>query len=132
MKHFLLIAFSLLFLSFQVQAAPTEGSTLKVEGSCYGTLKDGSTVNLTYYSNFDGIKDVSQSAVTFTGALEGLFTGTREFKQGKDIYTFSGTKLIFLDSTGNTSGTLQYSKEEVQQSVEIQCEIRDYHYAEVF
>ncbi len=132
MKHFLLIAFSLLLLNFKVQAAPTEGSTLKIEGTCSGTLKDGSTVNLTYYSNFDGIKDVSQSAVTFTGALEGLFTGTRQFKQGKDIYTFPGAKLIFLDSTGNTSGTLQYSQEEIQQSVDIQCEIRDYEYAEAY
>lgn len=132
MKQFLLIAFSLLLLNFQVQAAPAEGSTLKIEGSCSGILKDGSTVSLTYYSNFDGIKDVSQSAVTFTGALEGLFTGTRKFIQGKDIYTFPGTKLIFLDSTGNTSGILQYSQEEIRQSVEIQCEIRDYEYAEVY
>ena len=107
------------------------GKELKVEGSCNGQLLDGTEVNLAYYSDFDGCQKVSRSAITFQAGLEGLTTGSRAFKGDKDVYNFPKYKLTFLNSTGNTSGTLEYRDANKDlQSVELQCEVRDYEFPE--
>ncbi len=131
MKKFFLVILSLVLINIISTAQAARGSALKTEGSCSGTLADGSPVSFTYYSNFDGCKDVSKSAISFTSGLEGLLTGSRVFKDSKDNYNFPKYKLSFPDSTGNTSGTFSYKDANDQPvSVELQCEVRDYSYAD--
>lgn len=131
MKHFITIAFSLILLILATNTNATVGSSLKVEGSCSGTLNDGSPVSFTYYSDFDGCKNVSKSAITFTSGIEGLFTGSRSFKLNKDIYNFPAHKVTFENSTGNTSGTFEYrDADKSLQNVELACTVRDYEYAD--
>lgn len=131
MKHFLFIVISFLVLNLVADANAAVGSSLKTEGSCSGALLDGTPVSLNYYSDFNGCKKVSKSAVTFTSGIEGLFTGSRTFKANKDIYNFPKHKLTFADSTGNTSGRLQYrDANNERQTVELSCEVRDYEYTD--
>lgn len=116
------------------------GTAMKLEGNCNGTLKDGSEVSFSYYSNFDGCKEKSTAAVTFTSNDMGLNTGSRSFIGSKDVYMFdvveNGKKkekvrISFADSTGNTSGSLRYTDANgKKQSVTVQCEIRDYEYSD--
>lgn len=127
--------FTLAFALFSVSALA--GTSMKVEGSCSGTLEDATPVSFVYYSSFDGCEDKSKAAVTFhEGIGMDLHTGTREFVGDKDVYKFTQDKeeavrLTFADSTGNTSGTLRYTDMNGEsKTVEVQCEVRDYHYGE--
>jgi len=104
------------------------GTSMKIEGTCTGKLLNGKAVSFTYYSNFDGCQSTSQAAVSFNKGFEGLFTGTRSFTDTQDIYKLnSGFKLIFANSTGNTSGTLFYP---LKKKIKVQCEVRDYEYGD--
>lgn len=131
MKQLFLTLLAFLILNLMSNANAAVGASLKTEGSCSGTLHDGSPVSFTYYSNFNGCRKVSKSAITFTSGIEGLFTGSRLFKAGRDVYNFPKHGLSFVDSTGNTSGKLSYKDEvNVRQVVDVQCEVRDYEYSD--
>ncbi len=131
MKHFFLIILSFIILNLITNAKASAGSSLKLEGTCQGKLKDGSPVAFRYYSNFNGCVNVSKGGVTFTKGLEGLLTGTRSFQDGKDIYSFPSHRITFADSTGNTSGKFRYKDDHgVFHTVTVTCEIRDYEYSE--
>lgn len=124
---------TLTFFSF----AALSGTAMKIEGSCTGVLADATQVSFTYYSDFDGCQDKSRAAVTFNEGLGlDLHTGNRSFEGEKDIYRFSQeetevVKLTFANSTGNTGGQLSYQDETGKmQALEVQCEIRDYHYGD--
>lgn len=136
MKKFLLIVLSLVLLNVVTNAhaqTPTEtdtGATMKLEGTCTGSLADGTAVSFNYYSDFDGCKSDSRSAVTFSSGIEGLFTGKRTLGD-QDVHSYPEYQLSFANSTGNTEGTLRYNdRQGVQQKVKVQCDIRDYEYAE--
>ena len=120
MKVFALILFVALFSRLS-QAS----NSLKIEGSCSGSFKDGSPVSFTYYSDFDGCKEKSQAAISFTEGVEGLEMGERQFIKNRDVYSFKDGRLSFANSTGNTEGIL-----ELKEKVKVSCEIRDYEYAE--
>jgi hypothetical protein len=112
-------------------ASAATGSIQKIEGSCNGGLVNGTPVSFTYYSDYNGCQKISKSAVTFTSGFEGLFTGNRKFKNGKDLYSFPKHGLSFANSTGNTSGELRYTDEaNTRQVITVQCEVRDYEYSE--
>ena len=137
MKHLFLIALSFVLLNLVTHAKAQEpqveelGSSMKLEGSCSGTLKDGTEVSFNYYSDFDGCKDVSKGAVAFNSGVEGLFTGQRSFTETRDNYTFPEQKLSFENSTGNTTGILIMNDLEGKpEAVKLQCDIRDYEYAD--
>lgn len=131
MKQLFLILLSFLIFNIISTASAATGSSMKTEGSCTGNMVDGTVVSFTYYSNFNGCKKISKSAVSFNSGIDGLFTGSRSFKNGFDIYSFPKHGLIFADSTGNTSGKLRYTDEaQNRQVVEVQCEIRDYEYTD--
>lgn len=100
-------------------------TTMNLEGNCTGTLKDGSAVAFSYYSDFDGCKSKSRAAIVYSEG-GGLVTGSRSFKNGKDAYAFGTGQLSFKDFTGEVSGTLQTAEGE---SVPVQCQIRNYEYA---
>jgi hypothetical protein len=109
------------------------GILLDIEGSCSGALLDGTSVSYTYYSNYDGCRKVSRAAITFTSGLRGHYRGKRSFTTTEDIYSFrGGFKLIFANSTGNTSGTLVYPDEASGEKkfVTLQCSIRNNEYAD--
>jgi hypothetical protein len=125
------------FTSFALAA----GTAMNLEGSCTGTSSDGSQISLTYYSDFDGCQEVSQAALVYHQGPEGLFTGTRSFKGERDVYSFrqevngkrqEHLRLSFANSTGQTSGSLRYLNEETgkKEKIQLQCQIRDYHYLE--
>jgi len=83
-----LFTLAIVLFTFNSQAA-----TMKFEGQCSGTLKDGTPVSYTYYSDFDGCKNKSLAAVTFhEGLALDLHTGERSFSNGKDIYRFKQDK----------------------------------------
>ena len=121
---------SLLVLSFSSLAVA--GTSMKVEGSCSGKLADGSEVSYTYYSNFNGCKKVSTSAVSFENGFDGLYTGTRSFTDSSDNYSFNSYKLSFSNSTGNSTGKLTYKDEFSGRSktINVKCEVRDYEYSD--
>ncbi|MFP5384777.1 MAG: hypothetical protein ACLGHN_01770 [Bacteriovoracia bacterium] len=135
MKHLFLIALGFVLLNLVTHAEAAEsgkGSSMKVEGSCSGTLLDGTAVSFNYYSDFDGIKEISKSAMAFTEGLDGLFTGTRTFKNDNDTYSFPGYKLTLVNSTGNTSAKITYiDMDDNTQTVELPCDVRDYTYEEI-
>ena len=110
--------------------AAWSGTSKKLEGTCTGTLKNKTPIAFTYYSNFDGCKNTSSAAITFTSGVDGLLTGTRSFKNNKDVYVFPKSSLIFDDSTGNTEGTLKVFDGRANQTIQVQCEVRDYEYGE--
>lgn len=137
MKHLFLIALSFVLLNLvtnakaQTPKVEDKGTSMKLEGSCSGTMADGTAVSLNYYSDFDGCKDVSKAAVTFTSGIEGLFTGKRTFTDSKDNYSFPEQRLSFANSTGNTSGTLKATNAQGEsETVNLQCDVRDYEYAD--
>ena len=131
MKQLFLILLAFLFIQLLPDAGAATGSALKPEGNCSGTLADGTSVSFTYFSDFDGCKKTSKGAIAFHSGIEGLITGSRSFKSGKDYYNFAKNDLTFADSTGNTSGQLGYRDESNKRHViEVQCEVRDYEYAE--
>lgn len=105
---------------------------MKVEGNCGGKLLDGTEVNFTYYSNFDGCKKVSTAGLSFQGTIEGMNTGTRSFTTSSDIYNLKNYKIIFKNSTGNTTGRFTYNDASTgkAKTVTLQCEVRDYEYSD--
>ena len=108
-------------------------SSMKIEGTCSGAFKDGLPVAFTYFSDFDGKKDVSEAAISFTEGREGLYTGKRSFTDDKDIYQFNkNLSLTLANSTGNTKANLRYLADDgkTTETIEVQCEIRDYEYPE--
>jgi len=120
------------FVTLSLSSLAVAGTSMKVEGSCSGTLADGSEVSYTYYSNFNGCKKVSTSAVSFVNGFDGLYTGTRSFTDSSDNYSFNSYKLTFANSTGNTAGKLTY-KDEFSgrtKTVKVKCEVRDYEYTD--
>ena len=121
-----------LFTLVSLSLAHAGGTSMKVEGNCSGKLADGSDISYTYYSNFNGCKKVSTSAVSFQGGLEGLYTGTRAFSKSSDIYKFYAYTLVFANSTGNTTGKLTYRDQETKKkhTITLQCEVRDYEYGD--
>ena len=138
MKKFLLIVLSLVLINVMTSAKADTGSAdkadtgsaMKVEGTCSGNLADGTAVSFTYYSDFDGCKNESKSAVTFNSGIEGLYTGKRALAD-KDVHSYPQHRLTFANSTGNTEGTLQYTDHQgARQTVKVQCDVRDYEYAE--
>ena len=106
------------------------GTTMNLEGKCSGTLRDGSSVSFTYYSNFNGCTSKATAALTYTKGMEGLLTGTRSFTDEKDYYLFPQTSVTFANSTGNTSGTFKYFDGRYTKSVKVQCDVRDYEYSD--
>ena len=131
MKQLFLILLAFLFVAILPDAHSATGSALKIEGSCTGNLADGTPVAFTYYSDFNGCRKVNKGAIAFQSGIEGLITGSRTFKSGKDYYNFPKNDLTFKDSTGNTSGKLGYRDDQnVRHVIEVQCEVRDYEYAD--
>lgn len=131
MKTLLQISLALSTLAFSFSGL--SATTMKIEGSCQGNLDNGEAVAFTYYSNFDGCKNKSTSAVSFSQGLgNNLYTGQRSFTESWDIYRFQkNVRLTFKNSTGNTSGKLRYQDENgTTRLVQVQCEVRDYEYAE--
>lgn len=127
----IVVAFLVLTLITNANAKAASGTSMKVEGTCSGTLDDGTAVSFVYYSDFDGCKNVNKGALTFTAGLEGLLTGSRTFKGDSDVYTFPENKLTFANSTGNTSGKLHYKDNKgVKRFIPVSCEVRDYEYPE--
>ena len=66
MKVLVLLAVALTLLTLVSHAKAAIGTAMKIEGSCSGTLVDGSPVSFVYYSNFNGCKKVNKAALTFT------------------------------------------------------------------
>lgn len=129
MKSLILTVFAFTTLTISNVSAAV-GTTLKVEGSCSGTLRDGTSVNFTYYSNFNGCRKVNKAALSLNAA-ETLLTGSRSFKNNQDIYVFPAHQLTFADSTGNTSAKLLYTDGRgVKRTVTVSCEVRDYEYSD--
>jgi hypothetical protein len=112
-------------LTFILSIPAIAADSNKIEGSCTGNLSNGTTISYSYYSDYDGCKKISSAAVSFTAGLKGYFKGTRSFTESQDIYTLNDKyKLMFNNSTGNTSGILVTPSE----TVKVQCKIRDYEY----
>lgn len=111
----------------------------KLEGRCSGPLEDGTQVEFSYYSDFDGCQGNIASSIKFSKESGlGYHVGSRTFENHKDIYSFKGEKtntpqevyrLTFEDSTGNVTGVLDYfDLQGAKQSITIQCEILDFEY----
>ena len=118
---------TLILATILISLSAQSASTLKIEGSCIGNLPSGGAFSFTYYSNFDGCQKVSRATLKFTSGMKGVFKGKRSFTEAQDIYNLSGGhKLIFKNSTGNTTGTIIYA----DQTLPVRCEVRDYEYAD--
>lgn len=118
---------TLILATILVSLSAQAVSSLKIEGSCFGNLPSGGSFSYTYYSNFDGCRKVSRASLKFTSGMKGIFKGKRSFTDTQDIYDLSGGhKLIFKNSTGNTSGTINYA----DKTLPVRCEVRDYEYAD--
>ena len=118
----------LVFLSLSALAE----SELKLEGSCHGNLFDGTQVSFTYYSNYDGCTQNIKAAIQFAPNFgSGHYKGKRAFEEGQDIYNIETYRVTFKDSTNNLGGVFSYlDVVGKRQSINIQCEIRDYEYDE--
>jgi hypothetical protein len=115
-----------MFFSLSVFSA-----SLHLEGSCAGKLADGSSIVFQYYSNFNGCQKVARAGISYQQGREGMVTGSRSFTEKSDIYAFGKVRLIFANSTGNTTGKYRYTDGRGdRQSVVLQCDVRDYEYAE--
>ncbi len=130
---------TILFLSLVSSMAIA--SEMKLEGSCKGVEADGTKVNFTYFSGFNGCHNKSEAAITFAEdtSQTGLFTGTRVIQNGEDKYSFTRTNqknkpsiwLVFADSTGNTQGVFKRKSATGKiSSVTLECEILQYEYEE--
>lgn len=121
-----ILSFVVLFFSFSAWSV-----SMKLEGSCAGKLANGSDVAFQYYSNFNGCTRSAKAAISYEQGREGLTTGTRSFTEKSDIYTFGKTRIVFANLTGNTSGRFHYTDSRgYKKSVTLQCDVRDYEYAE--
>lgn len=121
---------TLLSLSLTVFAQAED--ELKVEGNCSGTLADGTHLSFTYFSNFNGCQQNIRAAIQFNSNFgSGYYKGKRVFEESEDIYTIDSYKVTFKNSTGNVSGVFSYlDVVGKRQSLNVQCEIRDYEYDE--
>jgi hypothetical protein len=126
-------------LSVLLYSLSSFGTTMKVEGSCSGTLDDKTQVTLTYFSNFNGCSNTSSSAISLNSPSlgQGLYTGTRSIAGSQDIHSVKDGKkkeilaLRFANSTGNTSAVFKYLDQNgVARVVTVQCNVRDYEYGE--
>ena len=131
-----------IFLFLGISVSAMANSPMKLEGSCTGILKDGSSIKFVYYSDFDGCHEKINASVQVTHVTNvSTYSGKRAFNNQRDTYSFTeGVAekslasreifgLNFVDSTGNTEGVLNYwDNENEEQSVVVQCEIRDYEY----
>lgn len=134
MKFFGAIFFLLLT---QVSIA---SNNMKLEGSCQGVLQNGTEVNFTYFSDFDGCQNKINAALSFGVETHlGDYLGVRAFDEGKDVYSFKSEndksieayRITLADSTGNTEGVLHYRDALSKlQSIIVSCEIRDYEYGD--
>lgn len=105
--------------------------SMKVEGNCAGKLADGSSISFQYYSNFNGCKNTASAGISYDQGREGMVTGSRKLSDSSDTYTFGKTNLVFANSTGNTTGKYRYTdRRGDRRSVTLQCDVRDYEYAE--
>ena len=105
--------------------------SMKIEGSCSGQLADGTPVAFQYYSNFNGCKNDASAGISFDQGRDDMVTGKRKLTDNSDTYTFGKTNLIFANSTGNTSGKYRYTDGQGgRRTTTLQCEVRDYEYAE--
>lgn len=124
MKKFI-FAFVLLFSSQAFSLS------LNLQGSCSGNLADGTAIAFQYYSNFNGCQKTAKAAISYQGEKDNLVTGTRSFTDKSDIYAFGKRRLIFKNSTGNTTGKYYYNDSHgKRQGVVLQCQVRDYEYGE--
>ncbi|HXH29845.1 MAG TPA: hypothetical protein VNJ01_03430 [Bacteriovoracaceae bacterium] len=120
------------------------GVSMKLEGSCKLVQADSSVKHFVYYSNFSGCSNKSSAAISIDEG-QALYTGVRSFVGEKDVYSFvvdengkkqEAVKLTFANSTGNTSGTITYLDDSIddraprKRTAKVTCEIRDYEYAE--
>lgn len=122
MRIYILTILSLILCT---QSALAE--SMKLEGSCTGNLSNGTVISYSYYSNYDGCKKVSRASVSFTAGIKGVYKGKRSFTDSQDVYALhGGYKLIFANSSGNTTGILVKPGE----TVKVQCKVRDYEYPE--
>lgn len=117
--------------------------TMKIEGFCTSETS-GSWRNFKYYSTFNGCRSKSSAAISNAdddkyGPDVGLYTGTRTLSDTKDTYSVtrkvSGRvkeiiRLVFANSTGNTTGSLTYYEGSKKQTITVRCDVRDYEYAE--
>ena len=106
------------------------GTTMNFEGTCSGTLRDGTEISFKYFLNFNGCTPRATAGLTYTKGMEGLLTGTRSFTDDKDLYSFPQTSVTFANSTGNTSGIFKYFDGRYTRSVKVQCDVRDYEYSD--
>ena len=127
---FIFIAFIFLTLTFSAFAQAED--ELKMEGNCNGSLADGTKVSFTYYSNYNGCQQKIRAAIKFGQNFgSGYYKGKREFENRQDIYTVDTYRVTFKDMTGNISGIFSYlDVVGKRQSIDVQCEIRDYEYDE--
>ncbi len=105
--------------------------SMKLEGNCAGKLANGTSIAFQYYSNFNGCKNTASAAISYEQGYDGMTTGKRSLSDSSDTYTFGKTKVVFANSTGNTTGKFRYTdKRGDRKSVILQCDVRDYEYAE--
>ncbi len=131
MKKTFYIIMVTLTTSLMVQAR-TNMNSMNLEGKCQGKLADNSSVEFTYYSDFDGCKEKSLAGITFSSPAfgSGLLTGVRSFTQTTDDYAFKNKTLTFRNATGNTGGEFTYRDSKNQlKTVQLTCQIRNYEYA---
>lgn len=122
-------------------ALAVANSEMKLEGECTGVYHDGTPVALNYFSDFEGCSINSKAAVTFPSDTHSAYVrGKRIIQYSHDVYSFkraaSGNLgkefwLLFSDTTGNKHGQYKYRDMSGKlQSVNLECNIRDYEYAE--
>ena len=129
----------LLTLTFFSASMSFAGTAMNMEGTCKGVLDSKSSVNFTYYSNFDGCKTKSSAAVSFDAGNVGgvsLYTGERKFVGESDVYSFTTNnkeqiRLTFANLTGEYEGSMRYRNPETGKyhNIQLTCNIRNYEYA---
>lgn len=126
----MMFLFGVLFVCLASFAHASEAQ--KLEGSCHGKLADNTLISFSYYSDYDGCHPNIAGTIKFSSASGlGRHRGSRAFSDQKDIYSFRGYRLTFLDSTGNVSGDLEYiDKHGLRQSVSVDCQVNDFEYVE--
>lgn len=121
-----------LFLGLYLSAYAQVESEMKIEGKCNGTLTDGTQINFTYYSDFNGCQQNIRAAIKFGPDFGSrYYKGKRTFADSQDVYTVDTYRVTFKDSTGNLGGIYSYlDVAGKRHSIAVQCSIRDYEYDE--
>lgn len=120
--------FSVAFLLYSGMAL---SFSMKPEGACAGKLADGTSIAFEYFSNFNGCTQKARAAISYQQGREGMVTGTRAFSDTTDTYTFGKERLVFPNSTGNTTGKYFYTDSRGnRKSVTLECDVRDYEYSD--